>query len=1180
MGGRVCWLWSSLLIGAVACQAGGSKNPNESVLVRQAALVVGHATRISAGLNHSCVRLADGRVACWGYGQFGQLGNASNNESDRPVLVSGLADATDVSAAGQHGCAVRAGGQVVCWGSGLSGVLGNGSIDSSNTPVTVSSLFDATAISAGNEHSCALRAGGRVACWGARGQLGDGLSAPSSTPVEVAGLMDATQISAGVAHTCARRATGVVVCWGSGSSGQLGNGALAAAPAPVAVTGLDDAVAVEAGSSHTCAIRAEGTIACWGANTFGQLGNGSQASSTTPVPVSGLDDIVALSLGTRHTCALAATGIASCWGFGGDGQLGSSFAGSLVPRAASGLSNGAAIDAGAFHTCAIRTTGEVVCFGRGENGELGSGSEAGSMTPVRVSTIADAVQVEAGDAHTCATLSDGHVLCWGDGRSGRLGNGSDLGSPSPVTVVGLTNAVKVAAGSFGSCARRADGGVSCWGFGEDGRLGNGANLSSSSPVTVVDLVDAEALATDPHSCARRATGQVVCWGRNVSGMLGNGTFTSSNVPVLVSGLGDAVDVATGILHSCATRASGDVACWGFGSQGQLGNGLASGSNVAVTVSALADAVQVAAGGSQSCARRTSGQISCWGGAFDGRQFPESVTPAAVPGVSDAIDVTAGEYHACALRGDGSVACWGSGADGRLGNGGTTYSAAAVAVAGLPAPAVSVSAGRLHTCAVVEPGHVYCWGGGLSGQLGNGLSAVSPSAAPVPVFGLSDNLGAACASGADCLSGFCVDGVCCDSACGGGDPTDCQACSGASADGSCSLLSSTHACYTAAAFCEADQVCSGSSPACPLPALPPEECTAAINDPGVCDGEPACVELLGGTDTEGGIEVTFFEPYTGEVRVEASGVGCPPPTGFEILRFGDEHGDGTYFDITADPPSGLPQMRICFHYPQGTMPEGGSTEQGLRIAHGTSAACSGPGDWTELIEAEPPDQPDMVNNIICGNTDSLSPFAIIAPLDVEGPAVSNVPATIIAYATSTAGATVSYVNPTATDAIDGPRPVTCAPASGTKFAPGKKTVTCTSSDLRGNTTSATFTVWVQYQSANASFFLKPPRDTGSSIFRIGRPVPVKFQLGGASKNITNLQSHLVVTKISDSVQGSVDDECDEDDDDTDFLFKYRPGQKLYVYRWKTRGETPGSYRLRADLGDDVVHEVIISLKRQR
>jgi hypothetical protein len=471
----------------------------------------------------------------------------------------------------------------------------------------------------------------------------------------------------------------------------------------------------------------------------------------------------------------------------------------------------------------------------------------------------------------------------------------------------------------------------------------------------------------------------------------------------------------------------------------------------------------------------------------------------------------------------------------------------------------------------------------------------------------------CADAAECASGFCVDGMCCDGACGGSDASDCQACSidaGGTANGTCTPRMAGTACADdgnvctadhcdgtnivcqhpagnagtlchdapAAALCEADQICTGTTPVCPPATLPPDVCSATNDDPGACDGEPACVELRGGTQTEGGIELTFLEPYEGEVRVEAAGDGCPPPTGFEIVNMGmgSQHGSGTFIDITASPPVGTLDMKICFHYPQGIVPE--DEEPGLQILHGTTPGCPAPGDWEQLPPAEPPTQPDTVNNVICAFATSLSPFALALPVDANGPVFDPVPRTIIAYATSTAGATVSYALPTAVDAVGGPVPVGCAPASGATFAPGKTTVTCEASDTTGHTTAATFTVWVQYQApADGSFFLKPPRPNGSSIFRIGRPVPVKFQLTGASRHITDLQARLIVTKISGAIQGTVDDDCDEDDDDTDFLFKFRKGKGIYVYRWKTRGEAQGTYRLRADLGDEVAHEIVVSLK---
>jgi hypothetical protein len=222
-------------------------------------------------------------------------------------------------------------------------------------------------------------------------------------------------------------------------------------------------------------------------------------------------------------------------------------------------------------------------------------------------------------------------------------------------------------------------------------------------------------------------------------------------------------------------------------------------------------------------------------------------------------------------------------------------------------------------------------------------------------------------------------------------------------------------------------------------------------------------------------------------------------------------------------------------------------------------------------------------VTCSVTDSGqltgSASFTVTVKDTKAPVWSKVlTSPIIAYATSTAGAKVNYTKPCATDAVDGDRPVTCTPAPGAQFPVNKTTVTCTAADTRGNATSVQLTVWVQYQApADGSFFLFPIRPDGSSVFRIGRPVPARFRLTGASQDITNLTATFAVTKISDSVQGTVDSTSDETVDDADFVFKYRPLLKFYVYRWKTRDQTRGTYRLSANLGDGVSHTVNVSLR---
>lgn len=82
-------------------------------------------------------------------------------------------------------------------------------------------------------------------------------------------------------------------------------------------------------------------------------------------------------------------------------------------------------------------------------------------------------------------------------------------------------------------------------------------------------------------------------------------------------------------------------------------------------------------------------------------------------------------------------------------------------------------------------------------------------------------------------------------------------------------------------------------------------------------------------------------------------------------------------------------------------------------------------------------------------------------DITPPVFSNVPANMTAEAQSAAGAAVVFNLPTAKDAVDGDRTVSCNPPSGSTFALDvTSTVKCSASDTSNNSAEATFTVKVQ------------------------------------------------------------------------------------------------------------------------
>jgi len=94
-----------------------------------------------------------------------------------------------------------------------------------------------------------------------------------------------------------------------------------------------------------------------------------------------------------------------------------------------------------------------------------------------------------------------------------------------------------------------------------------------------------------------------------------------------------------------------------------------------------------------------------------------------------------------------------------------------------------------------------------------------------------------------------------------------------------------------------------------------------------------------------------------------------------------------------------------------------------------------------------------------NNAATASFAVTVK-DTTPPAITDVPGNITAEATGPAGAAVSYTPPTATDLVDGAVAVSCDKASGSTFALGDTTVTCSASDKAGNEASAGFTITVK------------------------------------------------------------------------------------------------------------------------
>ncbi len=407
--------------------------------------IAGHLD-VSSGADdtsgHTCARLGEGTLRCWGFGGNGRLGYGSTSTigddetpgSAGPVDLGAGRTAERIAAGAFHTCAMLDGGSLRCWGFGGNGRLGyanTNDIGDDETPASVGPVDlgaeTATALSAGGAHTCVLLTVGSVRCWGfggngrlgyaSRSNIGDNETPGSVGPVHLGAGRTARAISAGNAHTCAVLDDGAVRCWGYARDGRLGyldtnndvgDNETPASVGPVNLGTNRSAEAISAGNAHTCALLDDGSVRCWGFGGNGRLGYGDTSTigddeipgSVGPVDLGTDRSAEAITAGDDHTCALLDDGSVRCWGFGGNGRL-----------------------------------------GYGNTGDVGDDETPGSVAPVDLGSDRGAVAISAGGRHTCALLDDGSIRCWGGAAEGRLGycNANDVGDDETPGSVGPVN---------------------------------------------------------------------------------------------------------------------------------------------------------------------------------------------------------------------------------------------------------------------------------------------------------------------------------------------------------------------------------------------------------------------------------------------------------------------------------------------------------------------------------------------------------------------------------------------------------------------------------------------------------------------------------------------------------------------------------------------------------------------
>ncbi|MFC1654515.1 RCC1 domain-containing protein [Myxococcota bacterium] len=819
---------------------------------------------IVAGSYHACGLTADGKAYCWGQDSDGQLGDGPAvlddcfgvNCSDTPVLVDtssmvGSKVFVQLVAGSWHTCGLASDGIAYCWGYDEYGQLGD---MTGATPSDVPVPVDTTPtggkpwvlLTAAWDNTCGLTSDGVAYCWGRDdyGQLGDGDVAldlcvgENCTYVPVA--VDTTPITGektfaslvcGTLHACGVTADGTAYCWGRDNMGQLGDGNVVlddcggvnCSQLPVAVdttplTGSKVFIHLGLGNANTCGVTSDGKAYCWGVDTNGELGNGSnpvddcggsqcslQPEPLDVSPVTGEKAFLQLVCGLRLCCGLTAQGVPYCWGWDINGQLGNgsvlgdSDAPSPVETVpVTGEKAIIRVTVGEAFGCKLTGEGVAYCWGQNMLGQLGdSGTFSNSESPVSVDQVPINSQktyksIAAGIQTTCGVDQEGKAYCWGTDIDEQLGDGSlphpECGFECSLSAVELDTApvadekafVQVAGGAYHGCGLTAQKVAYCWGTDEYGQLGDGGSPTNSpSPVAVNTTPIAgekafvQLVTGSNHTCGLTSEGVAYCWGRDDQGQLGDGfgdDTSQSPLPVNttpITGETTFVQLIAGYRHTCGLTADGVVYCWGGGTLGELGDGSGTGSWDPVPVTTVPIVgekafIRLAGGFAHTCGLTSQRVVYCWGSDTseqlgngpapidDCGGSPCAMSPVAVDTTTIAGEKTFRQLgsgpgaHACGVTTEGVAYCWGRDNYGELGNGGASVDAespAAVDTSSFTGETtfVQTTCGGTHTCGLTADGVSYCWGADNHGQLGDGGEHIIENQSPLETGDCNDGV---------------------------------------------------------------------------------------------------------------------------------------------------------------------------------------------------------------------------------------------------------------------------------------------------------------------------------------------------------------------------------------------------------------------------------------------------------
>lgn len=692
--------------------------------------IASNVESVAAGRWHNLFVKSDGTLWAMGANNKGQLGDGTTTNRLSPVPIA--SNVKSVAADYSHSFFVKIDGSLWAMGNNEYGQLGDQTNTDRPTPVQIASSVETVA--AGHLHSLFVKDDGTLWTMGYNysGQLGTGYTSNSSRPGQVG--TDIQAVAGGAAHSFFVRNDGSLWGMGYNRNGQLGDGTEDDRASPILIAPGVRAIATGGLSSFYIWPKSFLSVGTSGGGVVVQSLNKEEY---TP------DDIVSLSANpnTGYSFVGWVGDLPDDRKNENPLELAMDQDYSLTAQFSATRPGAVSLSRGFFYTGTVAGSriGRLISYDPDVDDSVafalvaGEGDEDNSLFEIvgdELKTVGPfdydtqnvySVLVEARDLadHIATTsiqvrmLPRSGLYGMGENRYGQLGDGTtiDREIPAPASSSVLT----FDTGASHSFYIEADGTLWGVGYNGSGQLGDGSTSDRSSSVEIASDVESVAVGGS-HSLFLKNDGTLMGMGNNQFGQLGDGTTSNRLSPVEIAS--DVISVAAGAFHSLFVKVDGTLWTMGYNGVGQLGD--ESQTNRSSPVQISSDVEFVSADGHVSFFIK--GDNSLWGmGSNSAGQLGDGTKvnrSSPIPIAGDVQLVAAGASHSLYIKTDGTLWGMGSNGFGQLGDGTKTDRLSPVQI-GSDVEAVAV--GGTHSLFTKTDGTLWAMGRNDSGQLGDGTS---------------------------------------------------------------------------------------------------------------------------------------------------------------------------------------------------------------------------------------------------------------------------------------------------------------------------------------------------------------------------------------------------------------------------------------------------------------------------